>query len=109
MNMQKKPAWLRETWSAVRFRDIFGTRDPRSTRRWRKLRDVMIRREPICRQCGKRASTEVHHIEPVVRRPDLALTQSNLIPVCERCHLDLDRKLMAPRREPRGGQWDGAC
>ena len=69
----------------------------------------MIRREPICRQCQKRASEEVHHIEPVTRRPDLALVQTNLIPVCQRCHRDLDKKLMRPRLEPRGGKWDGAC
>lgn len=93
----------------MRFRDVYGTRDPRSTRRWRRFRDVMIRREPICRQCRQRASTEVHHIEPVVRRPDLALTASNCIPVCERCHLDLDQKRIRPNRDPPPGRWDGAC
>lgn len=84
----------------MRFRDIYGQRDPRGSRRWRRLRDVIIRREPICRQCGKQVTTDVHHIEPVVRRPDLALVQSNLLPCCSECHHLLDQGLLKPKRDP---------
>lgn len=93
----------------MRYRKIFGTRDPRSTRRWRRIRATMLGGEPLCRQCQARISTEVHHIEPVVRRPDLALVQSNLIPVCSECHEQLDRGLIKPVRFPRVDRWDGAC
>jgi 5-methylcytosine-specific restriction endonuclease McrA len=93
----------------MRFRKIYGTRDPRSTRRWRRLRDDMLKSEPVCRQCQARISTDVHHIEPVVRRPDLALSRSNLLPCCHECHLQLDRGILRPVRSPRLARWDGAC
>ena len=33
-----------------RYRDIFGSkRDPRGTRRWRTIRDMMLKKEPRCR------------------------------------------------------------
>ena len=92
----------------MRFRDVFGTRDPRTTRRYRKWRDAIIRREPRCRQCGKRASEEVHHIEPVVRAPALAMVFTNVIPVCKECHHALDQGFLKPVRE-QSRKWDGAC
>jgi 5-methylcytosine-specific restriction endonuclease McrA len=87
----------------TRYRDIYPNRDPRAGadgEKWRRLRDRVIRREPICRQCGRRASVECHHIEPVVRRPDLALTWTNLLPCCRECHRRLDRGVVKPKREP---------
>jgi 5-methylcytosine-specific restriction protein A len=87
----------------VRYRDVYGDRDPRGGQgsgRWRALRDAVLRREPVCRQCGRRASTDVHHIESVRHRPDLALSWSNLLPCCKECHRRLDQKLVKPKREP---------
>jgi len=86
-----------------RFRDHFPNRDPRAgadADKWRALRDRVLRREPVCRQCGRRAATDVHHIEPVRRRPDLAMTWSNLLPCCHNCHRRLDGGKVKPRREP---------
>jgi len=92
----------------MRYRDVYGTRDPRSTRRYREWRDAIIRREPLCRQCQKKASIQVHHIERVTRRPDLAMTFSNVTPVCLDCHLLLDAGKIKPRVDP-SRHWDGAC
>lgn len=91
-----------------RFRDIFGTRDPRTTRRYRAWRDAIIRREPVCRQCSQRASIQVHHIEPVVRNPSRAMDFSNVIPVCVECHHALDQGFLKARKDP-SRIWDGAC
>ena len=35
--------------------------------------------------CGRPAE-DVHHIESVATRPDLAFVVKNLLPVCEPCH-----------------------
>ena len=87
----------------MRYRDVYGNRDPRAGAnqdKWRKLRDRVIRREPICRICSRRASTEVHHIESVRRRPDLALSWQNCLPCCAECHRRLDSGKVKPKLEP---------
>ncbi len=53
-------------------------------RRWRKVRLIQLRREPLCRRCGELA-TEVDHIVPIAKggaMSDLA----NLQALCKRCH-----------------------
>lgn len=65
----------------------------RSSARWQRLRRIVLTREPSCRLCraaGRTTlATEVDHIEPIQRRPDLAFVEANLQPLCEPCH---DRK-----------------
>ena len=39
-----------------------------------------------CKHCGSEDKLEVHHLEPVHLRPDLAFTKSNCIAVCNACH-----------------------
>jgi 5-methylcytosine-specific restriction endonuclease McrA len=43
-----------------------------------------------CQDCKARGvyapAEEVHHIAPLLQRPDLALDQSNLVCLCKRCH-----------------------
>ncbi len=90
-----------------RFRDVFGSeRDPRGTRRWRAIRDMMLRNEPKCRSCGRLSET-VHHLEPVVKRPDLAMDQRNCYPCCRECHRLLDAGLLKPKPPPFR-EWNGA-
>lgn len=52
-------------------------------RRWRRLRQLVLTREPFCRMCGAPA-TEVDHIIPLSRGGTNAL--ENLQPLCKRCH-----------------------
>ena len=90
-----------------RYRDIFGSkRDPRGTRRWRTIRDMMLKKEPRCRYCNRLSET-VHHIEPVIRRPDLFWTQSNLTVCCRDCHHHLDAGRIKPKPPPPS-TWNGA-
>lgn len=64
--------------------------DPRQTRAWRKLRDRVIREEPICRlqipNVCTGASTTAAHIKPVKTHPELALVRSNLEGACTACN-----------------------
>jgi 5-methylcytosine-specific restriction protein A len=50
--------------------------------RWQKVRRMILRREPICRECKARPATEVHHINnnPLDNRDD------NFEPLCKPCH-----------------------
>lgn len=60
--------------------------------RWRRLRDRVIRDNPVCADCGGLAQ-EVHHIDPPDRHRDdpaelerLMFDPDNLVPLCRRCH-----------------------
>ena len=46
-----------------------------------------MRGNPTCAACGSTLRLEVHHVLPVHVRPDLELTPSNLITLCEGEHL----------------------
>lgn len=64
--------------------------DPRRTRAWRKLRDQVVREEPICRlqlPCCTVVSTTADHIITVRDRPDLAMVRANLRGACQPCNL----------------------
>ncbi len=58
----------------------------RNSAAWQHLRAHFLARHPICGACGKALAQQVHHLQPVERRPDLALDWGNLAPVCTRCH-----------------------
>lgn len=64
--------------------------DPRRTRAWRKLRDQVVREEPICRLqfpgICTHVSTTGDHIATVEQRPDLALIRSNIRGACAPCN-----------------------
>ena len=60
----------------------------RNSAAWQRLRSAFLTRNPICGACGRELATQVHHLQPVERRPDLALDWDNLAPVCTRCHCD---------------------
>jgi 5-methylcytosine-specific restriction protein A len=62
----------------------------RNSGRWRWLRRVKLARDPLCEDCLERdrteAASQVHHMEPIVRRPDLAFEMENLRSLCTTCH-----------------------
>lgn len=66
-----------------------ATPDPRRTRAWRKLRDLVVLEEPECRLqlpgCT-RISTTADHIEHYKTHPHLALERRNLRGSCETCN-----------------------
>lgn len=80
-------------------------------RRWRKLRRLILNRDPICKICGRRPSTEVDHLVPLAAGGDNSPT--NLQGVCKRCHSKKtateDGGFGRPRRsvEGKGGEISG--
>lgn len=64
--------------------------DPIGTRAWRKLRDQVVREEPICtlqldEGCTYWSNTADHIINRA-DRPDLAMERSNLRGACRHCN-----------------------
>ena len=88
-------SWIRELESQGRMYVFYKTPE------WRRLRaEVLSDNRNECRRCGERGrysrATVVHHVNEVLKRPDLALTRwvkdrdgnmvENLIPLCFGCH-----------------------
>jgi len=57
---------------------------------WRRLRLKVLRERPLCAHCETenivRPASEVDHIIDRRRRPDLALAETNLQPLCKTHH-----------------------
>lgn len=61
------------------------------SKQWQSKRVKILRRDMFaCRECKRygrtREATHVHHINPLLERPDLKLSQWNLISLCNPCH-----------------------
>ena len=56
------------------------------SKRWRKLRQMVLNNEPLCRTCQEQGllvpATEVDHIDGDVRN----MSWDNLQPLCKSCH-----------------------
>lgn len=61
----------------------FAVRSPE----WNKVRKLHLKDQNECQSCGKISALEVHHIVPVHIDRTLELDPSNLLTLCERCHL----------------------
>ena len=71
------------------------TGDPRQSRAWRKLKDQVVREEPLCwlRLPGCTTfSTTADHVLTVKQRPDLAMVRANLHGACTPCNLKRNDK-----------------
>lgn len=69
--------------------------------RWEGTRRAVLRRDPWCMHCGKDASTDVDHIEPL--REILAAQGDPFDPaacqgLCKRCHSKKTRREMRGER-----------
>lgn len=78
----------------------------RGSGRWQRLREVVLARQPLCADPfllhpGRVVpAVQVDHIAPLVDRPDLAYTLSNLQGLCTTCH---GKKTAMERRRKIGG------
>ncbi len=53
--------------------------------RWRRLRLIVLARDPLCRDCGDAAAVDADHIIPIDHGGD-AWELSNLQGLCRGCH-----------------------
>lgn len=68
------------------------------TKQWKRKRPVILKRDSYeCRECkryGKnRTATTIHHCHPLNVRPDLRLTNWNLLSLCNKCHEQMHTRL----------------
>ncbi|MBH0174724.1 HNH endonuclease [Fictibacillus sp. 23RED33] len=59
--------------------------------RWKNKRESVLKRDEYrCQECkryGKNTeATTVHHIHPLLERPEQRLLSTNLLSLCGRCH-----------------------
>lgn len=67
-------------------------------RRWRKLRKVVLARDPICMICGEAPSTDVDHIIPREHDVHAAnVTEEELQGLCHSCHSRKTQAENAPK------------
>jgi 5-methylcytosine-specific restriction protein A len=68
---------------------------PNSTQRgydhaWSKFRKSYLERNPLCLHCRQKgflvSASEVDHIKPLADNPQLKYDNTNLRPLCKRCH-----------------------
>lgn len=55
-------------------------------KRWKDLRLAILRRDPICRVCGRAASTVADHVKDHRGNPVLFYDAKNLQGICKPCH-----------------------
>lgn len=52
---------------------------------WKKVREIVLKSEPMCRMCKIKPATIVDHIIPI-RKGGEKLNLENLQPLCHQCH-----------------------
>jgi 5-methylcytosine-specific restriction enzyme A len=79
------------------------------TRRWHAIRLQAKRRDGwACVQCGSKLRLEVHHVESVRNRPDLAYSLDNTQTLCSRCHSSKTRVELGFVTDPFRDAWRDA-
>ena len=84
MDVRKDPFYDSSAWLAARAR-------------------VLMRDDYLCQRCKSkgriRCGDTVHHIVPLEQAPELALTESNLVTLCRKCHEQLHPERARKRLE----------
>lgn len=76
------------------------------TKEWKKMRAEILERDhgqcQRCRAMGRyRKAVTVHHVKHLKDAPELALTEDNLMSLCQKCHEDMHPEF---RYKPKGFQ-----
>jgi 5-methylcytosine-specific restriction protein A len=57
-----------------------------SSDRWRRFRHMIRRQRPVCEDCNREPSKDIHHLEKVRDCPRRRLDPTNVLALCHRCH-----------------------
>lgn len=68
-----------------------------NSKRWKQVRELALVRDcMMCMPCKSNGidtiAEEVHHIQYLEHRPDLAYDLDNLISICSKCHMNIHYK-----------------
>ena len=73
--------------------ELANARRIRDSAAWKKARAWFTAQNPLCcdpwqvhGETSPALTTQVHHVEPLSARPDLAFDADNLRPLCDYCH-----------------------
>ena len=69
-------------------REALKTFGAQRSSEWKATRDSFLKKHPLCEVCRVKAEI-VHHILPYHISPENELLESNLISLCNECHLVL--------------------
>ena len=74
-----------------------------NSRKWQKLRDNQLRKQPLCEVCLSKgivtAAQECHHRIPFMtgitedQRQKLFTDETNLMSVCRKCHMEIHKEM----------------
>ena len=53
---------------------------------WNRFRHWFLQRHPVCEDCKRAASRDVHHIKKLRDYPELRLVEENCMGLCGTCH-----------------------
>lgn len=91
LHKQKK---RERSYNKAAYQDVYNTP------RWKRLRSVKVRNNPLCEECLRKGVVkqveEVHHIVPFDIdnfSEELAYNYDNLISLCIECHKEAHKKL----------------
>nr|WP_309099079.1 HNH endonuclease signature motif containing protein [Fredinandcohnia onubensis] len=78
---------------------------------WIRKREKILKRDDfLCRECRRYGrsteATTIHHIHPLHERPELRLTNWNLLSLCSKCHDKMHDRITNVLTE-LGEQWRG--
>jgi len=59
----------------------------RESKKYRRWRVAVIRRDKVCQICGSKDKRHAHHIESASYNKDLRFDVSNGICLCSKCHV----------------------
>jgi 5-methylcytosine-specific restriction endonuclease McrA len=69
-------------------------------RKLQAIRNRVLRANPLCEACGKRAAIEVDHIAPLYKGgDDSPYSDANRQALCEGCHAEKTRRDMNQRQQ----------
>jgi 5-methylcytosine-specific restriction enzyme A len=57
-----------------------------SSTRWKRFREMVLNRHPVCQKCGREESRVVHHLVERLDDPELSLEETNVVAWCKSCH-----------------------